>query len=111
MELDPTPASGNTTGRLSETEKLVSICHQLQDLGMTPKRFITLFLQSQNQEIAYRRRYWGTVTGWPSTLEMIEALKTISTRTTHGISRWQSFIQREVNTFFPSLNTNSKAED
>ncbi|KAA1099875.1 hypothetical protein PGT21_023486 [Puccinia graminis f. sp. tritici] len=97
MELDQTgSASANITGRLSENEKLVSICHQLQDLGMTPKQFITLFLQSQNQEIAYRRRYWGTVTGWPSTLEMIEALKTISTRTTDGISRWQSFIQREA---------------
>ncbi|KAA1121540.1 hypothetical protein PGTUg99_031471 [Puccinia graminis f. sp. tritici] len=41
--------------------KAITVCELLQSLPckMTPKSFLLHFLQSDNLDLAYRRRYWA----------------------------------------------------
>jgi hypothetical protein len=81
---------------LSEREKLLQICRLIQDLNMTPKSFIISFLESGDSDIAYRRRFWGTQTGWHSTSEVLRVIKSVVFRTQHGATGWKEFIKEEV---------------
>ncbi|KAA1134309.1 hypothetical protein PGTUg99_035037 [Puccinia graminis f. sp. tritici] len=80
----------------TEKEKLLLICRQIQALQWTPKQFITAFLGSDDSDLAYRRRFWGTETGWNSTRTLIEAIKSEVTRSRDGSLRWETFIQEEA---------------
>jgi hypothetical protein len=71
----------------------------LKKLYMTPKMFLTAFLTLDESDLAFRRRYWGTQFGWPSTYELLQAIKKQVTKTQKGKARWREFIQREVHLF------------
>ncbi|WAR56347.1 hypothetical protein PtB15_7B195 [Puccinia triticina] len=81
---------------LTENEKLMIVCRQLQALDWTPKQFTTAFLRSEDTEFAYRRRFWGTSTGWNSTRNLIEVIKSEVTSSDYGASQWETFIQEEA---------------
>ncbi|KAA1107541.1 hypothetical protein PGT21_017817 [Puccinia graminis f. sp. tritici] len=67
--------------------------------------FLTAFLTLDDSELAFRRRYWGTKVGWPSTCESLQAIKKQVNKTQKGKARWREFIQREVRTFFEPVDT------
>ncbi|KAA1130849.1 hypothetical protein PGTUg99_026233 [Puccinia graminis f. sp. tritici] len=94
---NPTQASISASPQsLSEREKLLQICRLIQDLNMTPKSFIISFLESGDSDLAYRRRFWGTQTGWHSTSEVLRAIKSVVCRTQHGATGWKEFIKEEA---------------
>ncbi|KAA1102285.1 hypothetical protein PGTUg99_020910 [Puccinia graminis f. sp. tritici] len=80
----------------TEGQKLLHICMELQKMKMTPKEFITAFLQSNDPKIAYRRRYWRTETGLKGTMEVVQAIKMVTTSTTLGTHSWKEFISNEA---------------
>ncbi|KAA1080006.1 hypothetical protein PGTUg99_036847 [Puccinia graminis f. sp. tritici] len=54
---------------------------------MTPKQFIEAFLTAEDDAISFRRRYWGSKSGWPSTLDMIRQIKKQVNKTQKGQAR------------------------
>ncbi|EFP76803.2 uncharacterized protein PGTG_02264 [Puccinia graminis f. sp. tritici CRL 75-36-700-3] len=86
---DPAPS-------LSLAEKTLEVCRLLKTLYMTPKSFIMAFLNVDDSDLVFRRRYWGAQVGWPSTYELLQAIKKQVTKTQKGKARWREFIQREA---------------
>jgi hypothetical protein len=86
---DPAPS-------LSLAKKTLEVCPLLKTLYMTPKLFIMVFLTVEDSDTVFRRRYWGTGFGWPSTYNLLQAIKKQVTKTQKGKVRWHEFIQREV---------------
>ncbi|WAR54962.1 hypothetical protein PtB15_4B580 [Puccinia triticina] len=86
----------NAAPRLTEAERVLFICGNLQKMNMTPKQFLVSFLTDEDPALAFRRRFWGTATGWASTQEMLNAIKDECTRTQYGAAQWRQWIQHEA---------------
>ncbi|WAQ87896.1 hypothetical protein PtA15_9A20 [Puccinia triticina] len=95
----------NAAPRLTEAERVLFICGNLQKMNMTPKQFLVSFLTEEDPALAFRRRFWGTATGWASTQEMLNAIKDECTRTQYGAAQWRQWIQHELRSAFHSLKT------
>ncbi|KAI9613782.1 hypothetical protein H4Q26_009629, partial [Puccinia striiformis f. sp. tritici PST-130] len=82
----------------AETAKVLSICQILNSTPakMTPKRFMEIFLESPDSEIAYLRRLWAQPIGLPSTMRLMPLLRNEVHRTKGGYDLWSSFIQQEA---------------
>lgn len=65
---------------------------------MTPKSFLQSLLDSENPGFVKRRQFFGSSTGWPSTLKVIESLKSLvfKHRNSINIENWNSSILKEV---------------
>ena len=46
--------------------------------------------------MAFQRRYWGTKTGWPSTLLLLHTMRDVIYRQDDGKDHWESFILEEA---------------
>ncbi|KAI7950486.1 hypothetical protein MJO29_009160 [Puccinia striiformis f. sp. tritici] len=83
----------------SENEKVLEICKLLnkKPVKMTPKRFMEIFLASEDSDIAYLRRLWSVEkSGLKSTLRLLPLIRDEVLRTEGGQDAWSAFIQREV---------------
>lgn len=74
----------------------LNITNIIQRANLTPKSFIQTFLASSHIELAYRRRFWTTATGWPSTMEILNSIRDQALGTEVGSDLWRSFILAEV---------------
>lgn len=86
-ELDP------SYGIVRET---IELSNQIQRRNLTPKSFLQTFLSASHIELAYRRRYWATERGWPSTLSILGSIRDLTVNTPGGGDRWRDFILSEV---------------
>jgi len=87
--------------RIPTEEKIVLICSHLESLNMTPKSFIIAFLTHSNMNAAFRRRFWSTETGWNSTEQLLEAIKSVVCNHSEGAGHWKSFVLSEVSLIYP----------
>ncbi|KAA1136013.1 hypothetical protein PGTUg99_021287 [Puccinia graminis f. sp. tritici] len=77
--------------------KIVEFCDFLKsNYNLTPKKFVVAFLTADHNTLAFRRRYWGSSTGWPSTLDLIQTIKKQVTKTQKGQDFWREFIKGEA---------------
>ncbi|KAH9460145.1 hypothetical protein Pst134EA_007209 [Puccinia striiformis f. sp. tritici] len=81
---------------LTLAEKTLEFCKLLKSAYTTPKQFILAFLTADNDDLAFRQRYWGTKEGWPSTCELLGVIKDQVTKTKKGKARWREFIKNEA---------------
>ncbi|KAI7949243.1 hypothetical protein MJO28_008064 [Puccinia striiformis f. sp. tritici] len=83
---------------MSLDEKVLNVCEILRTLPqvLTPKQFVTQFLQSNNSDIAYLRRYWAQPRGIESSMELARSLRNELARTETGREAWQLFIKEEA---------------
>ena len=93
--------------RMTADEKAIQVCRLLRTMPavMTPKQFLSHFLLSNNQEIAYLRRFWAQETGIASTMELVQAMRNEINSTEVGRQAWTSFILQEVSRCSPSYST------
>ncbi|WAQ91254.1 hypothetical protein PtA15_14A136 [Puccinia triticina] len=63
---------------------------------MTPKRFLEIFLSSENSEVAFLRRLWPQPRGIDSTMRLLELLRLEVQRSDSGRERWSTFIQQQA---------------
>jgi hypothetical protein len=77
-------------------DKLDSICALMEELNLTPKEFIVAFLEQDHDNMSFKRRYWGTETGWDSTEKLILSIKKLACANINGQGRWDQFILSEV---------------
>ncbi|EFP76489.2 uncharacterized protein PGTG_02930 [Puccinia graminis f. sp. tritici CRL 75-36-700-3] len=77
--------------------KAITVCELLQSLPckMTPKSFLLHFLQSDNSDLAYRRRYWAE-SAVDSTLVLVEAIAEELKSSATGRNVWAKFIEQEA---------------
>ncbi|OAV92970.1 hypothetical protein PTTG_27496 [Puccinia triticina 1-1 BBBD Race 1] len=92
--MDPDPTK--TKEIRSQESKLYSICNLINELNLTPKQFLSAFLTSENMSMAFQRRYWGTKTGWPSTLSLLHMMRNVIYTHDGGKDHWESFILEEA---------------
>ncbi|OAV91422.1 hypothetical protein PTTG_27985 [Puccinia triticina 1-1 BBBD Race 1] len=93
--MDPDPTKTKEIIR-SQESKLYSICNLINELDLTPKQFLSAFLTSENMSMAFQRRYWGTKTGWPSTLLLLHTMRDVIYTHDGGKDHWESFILEEA---------------
>jgi hypothetical protein len=80
------------------------ICNLIEEMDLTPKSFISAFISSSSSRMAFLQRYWGTSTGWPSTLLLLKTIRDAICNKPLGNDYWESFILEEVRTsLFPSF--------
>ncbi|KAA1067320.1 hypothetical protein PGTUg99_032979 [Puccinia graminis f. sp. tritici] len=87
--------------------KVIYICDLLQSLGMTPKAFITGFLELNNSDLKLRRGYWGICRGWPSTFALVDAIRAELLRSPEGALQWSNYIQDQAVTILRQQNPRS----
>ncbi|KAA1089281.1 hypothetical protein PGT21_012533 [Puccinia graminis f. sp. tritici] len=107
MEIDEVPSqsppaseqspSPEAAPRRTLATKTLEICDHLKsNYNMTPKQFIEAFLTADSDALSFRRRYWGSKDGWPSTLDIIQKIKKQVKKTQKGQARWCEFIKNEA---------------
>ncbi|KAA1074656.1 hypothetical protein PGT21_014869 [Puccinia graminis f. sp. tritici] len=88
-------------------DKVIYICDLLQELDMTPKSFITGFLQLDNSNLKLRRGYWGIWRGWPSTFTVVGAIRDELLRSAPGTLEWSNYIRDQAIWILRSQNPRS----
>ncbi|PLW26270.1 hypothetical protein PCASD_25211 [Puccinia coronata f. sp. avenae] len=78
----------------SEDSKIKQICDLIEELDYTPKSFLKVFLK--NEKAAVVRQFWGTHTGWPSTLRLLNAISEVVCKKSDGKDYWQQYILSEA---------------
>jgi hypothetical protein len=91
--------------RVSMDAKIDSVCNLLSSYHLTPKSFVTAFLDHNSINAAFRRRFWGAVE-WPSTERLLNSIKSVVCRTNEGRGNWEQFVLHQVDLpfAFPPLN-------
>lgn len=84
--------------RNTPQNRTVSICEYINSLGLNSKSFIQNLLDSNVSEVASRRQFWGTQTGWNSTQNVLMSIKrrVIESDKRSGTKNWYDFILKEV---------------
>ena len=82
--------------RTLDTVNTTCVCKTLQDLKITPKEVIIEFFISKDEELASRRRFWATPTGWDSTMSLLKTIQQRFMATADGKKKWESFIEEEL---------------
>ncbi|PLW54731.1 hypothetical protein PCANC_03667 [Puccinia coronata f. sp. avenae] len=80
----------------TQESKLHMICNLIEEMDLTPKSFISAFISSSSSRMAFLRRYWGTSTGWPSTLLLLKTIRDAICNKPLGNDYWESFILEEA---------------
>jgi hypothetical protein len=85
----------------AETLKVLTACKLLNTTPgkITPKRFLQIFLESKNSDIAYLRRLWAQPRGIGSTMYLVKLLRDEIMSSDGGSKEWTDFIQKEVSRF------------
>lgn len=76
--------------------RILRICQYIRSENLTPKKFLQVFLNSPDMDLASLRCFWGTKTGWPSTLSILDTIKRLTSDSDGGLQRWQDWILKEV---------------
>lgn len=78
--------------------RTMKICNFINKIGMTPKSFLQNLLDSNKPAIIKRRQFFGSANGWPSTLKVIESLKSLVFKhwKSRNVNNWNDFILKEV---------------
>ncbi|KAA1068901.1 hypothetical protein PGT21_005196 [Puccinia graminis f. sp. tritici] len=82
--------------RMALNDKLDAICALMEELNLTPKEFMVAFLEQHHDNVSFRRRYWGTETGWDSTKKLILSIKNLTCTNINGRGLWDQFILSEA---------------
>jgi hypothetical protein len=82
-----------------ERDKIQLICDLIAAMDLTPKSFLTAFLQNPDMSAAYQRRYWSTKTGVDGTILLVKAIRDTVQETEIGEKKWNDFILNEVRQF------------
>ncbi|EFP89319.2 uncharacterized protein PGTG_15498 [Puccinia graminis f. sp. tritici CRL 75-36-700-3] len=79
-------------------EKVLQVCKHLNSLPtkITPKVFISRFLQSGHSDLPLLRGHWAGDKGINTTMELVETLRSVINKTSVGRSAWNAFIQAEA---------------
>ncbi|KAA1093440.1 hypothetical protein PGTUg99_015409 [Puccinia graminis f. sp. tritici] len=79
-------------------EKVLQVCKHLGSLPtkMTPKVFISRFLQSGHSDLPLLRGHWAGDKGIDTTMELVRTLRGVITKTSIGQCAWNTFIQAEA---------------
>ncbi|KAA1138597.1 hypothetical protein PGTUg99_030614 [Puccinia graminis f. sp. tritici] len=82
----------------AETLKVLTACKLLNMTPgkITPKRFLQIFLESENSDIAYLRRLWAQPRGIGSTMYLVKLLRDEIMSSDGGSKEWTDFIQKEA---------------
>jgi hypothetical protein len=91
----------------AETHKVLTICKLLNSTPakMTPKRFLEIFVESNNSELAYLRWLWAQPKGLSSTMGLIKLLREEVVGSEGGRQAWTDFIEEQVGlTFYVGLH-------
>ena len=83
----------------SDEAKVLHIFHALQELRMTPKEFISIFLTLNHPDLAYRRRFWTTARGWDSTIGLVKLIANKFSTSADSQRCWEDFVAHEVDWF------------
>lgn len=91
------PSANNQHDEAAE-HQTIKICKLINELGMSPKSFLQNLLDSDDPAVVKWRQFFGSSTGWPSTLKVIESLKSLvlNHRKKIDIENWNAFILKEV---------------
>ncbi|KAA1091053.1 hypothetical protein PGT21_021885 [Puccinia graminis f. sp. tritici] len=89
------PEQATRAPRVAMNDKLDSICSLIENLNLTPKEFVVAFLEQNHDNVAFRRRYWGTEKGWDSTLRLILGIKRLANTHMEGRRLWEELILSE----------------
>jgi hypothetical protein len=54
------------------------------------------YLNNPGISLAVQRRFWGTEKGWPSTLRLLNSIRSVVTKIQSGLLFWRDFILSEV---------------
>ncbi|POW09850.1 hypothetical protein PSTT_06500, partial [Puccinia striiformis] len=84
----------------SKGTKLATICGHIEKLCLTPKSFITVFLQHSAINMAFCRRFWGTETGWKSTRGLLDTMQGVICLHVEGKKLWHEWVLEQ----FPRKN-------
>ncbi|KAA1125441.1 hypothetical protein PGTUg99_012284 [Puccinia graminis f. sp. tritici] len=90
------PEQATRAPRVAMNDKLDSICSLIENLNLTPKEFVVAFLEQNHDNVAFRRRYWGTEKGWDSTLRLILGIKRLANTHMEGRRLWEELILSEA---------------
>jgi hypothetical protein len=82
--------------QVSMDEKIASVWNLLSSYHLTPKSFLTAFLDYTGINAAFRWHFWGLVE-WPSTERLLSSIKALVCRTAKGKGNWEDFILNQVN--------------
>jgi hypothetical protein len=88
----------NRVQRAPMHERINTICEQIKELGLTPKKFIYHFLTNTDSSVRERRGKWATQAGWSSTKQLLLTIgHLIKADKETGVKRWShEFIIDEV---------------
>jgi len=107
----PEVTVSTTNPEEASQHRTIKICDFIKKLGLTPKEFFQNLLDSSKEEIASRRQFWGTPTGWDSTANLILSIKkrAIESDRKANTQRWSDFILRQVSLIqqHPKIDWNS----
>ncbi|KAA1119008.1 hypothetical protein PGT21_012632 [Puccinia graminis f. sp. tritici] len=79
-----------------ERDKIQLICDLIAAMDLTPKSFLTAFLQNPDMSAAYQRRYWSTKTGVDGTILLVKVIRDTVQETEIGEKKWNDFILNEA---------------
>ncbi|KAI7949862.1 hypothetical protein MJO28_008683 [Puccinia striiformis f. sp. tritici] len=65
-------------------------------MGLSPKSFITGFLEIDNSDLKLRRSFWGIERGWLSTFALLRLIQGEFLRSAAGTLKWSSYIQDQA---------------
>ncbi|POW19989.1 hypothetical protein PSHT_04139 [Puccinia striiformis] len=80
----------------SADSKISAICNLMAQLDYNPKSFMQAFLKHNNVKSAVRRRYWGTMKGWPTTIQLLGTIRGVVSKKAIGKKLWEEFILAEA---------------
>ncbi|KAI7933239.1 hypothetical protein MJO28_007333 [Puccinia striiformis f. sp. tritici] len=82
--------------RITPDQQVLNACAFLRTQSTTPKIFIRRFIESQNGDIAYLRRFWALERGIHSSIGLVRSLGHQLRATETGRMAWEQFIEEEV---------------
>ncbi|KAH9824050.1 hypothetical protein DFH28DRAFT_1162164, partial [Melampsora americana] len=72
-------------------ERIITICDEINRLGLSPKKFVYHFLTNDNAAVKERRGKWATEEGWHSTKELLLTIgNLVKASKDSGIERWSN---------------------
>lgn len=96
LRQSPTAVESNTSSYDHLHARTLRICQYIKSEKLTPKKFLQAFLDSSHTDLASLRRLWGTETGWPSTMTILNTIKIIALESANGRKHWYDWILKEV---------------
>lgn len=99
MQIDPSLNSPGLNVSPQKTKQLTKgerDADFIFEINSNPKGFIIKLLTSSNHKMPERRRYWGAERGLPSTMKVINTIKSVVSKSVHGKKYWNEWVLSEV---------------